>query len=71
MRRLFERVKKFLKEILIEVAPPKAKVSWPDKKTVIGSTIVVFVTIGLVSICLGIIDGILNFLMEFIFSGVR
>jgi preprotein translocase subunit SecE len=50
----------FLKEVYWEVMPRSGRVSWPDRKTVIGSTAVVFVTVALVSLYLGLIDALLS-----------
>lgn len=48
------------------MAPKSKRVSWPDRKTVIGSTVVVFVTVAIVSLYLGLIDALLSRIMRFV-----
>jgi preprotein translocase SecE subunit len=57
-----------LKECWGEVAPPHGKVSWPDRKTVIASTGIVFITVALVSIYLGIVDLIVQAILGVVFK---
>jgi preprotein translocase subunit SecE len=63
---MYTKAKNFLKEVWAEVAPRKGKVSWPDRKTVLSSTVIVFVTVGLVTVYIGILDAIFAKLVEMI-----
>lgn len=62
---------KFLREVWMEIVPPHGKVTWPDRKTVFGSTVIVLVTVLLVSIYIGILDIIFRESMEFISKWMR
>lgn len=57
---LFKKIKKFLKEVWLETVPPTGKVSWPDRKLTLNSTLIVIVAIIIVSFYIGIIDLILT-----------
>jgi len=63
---LFKEVRKFLKEVWLETIPPTGKVSWPDRKLTINSTIIVIISVIIVSIYIGVIDLILTKLMGLI-----
>ena len=52
MRERWEQLVRFLKEVRTELK----KVNWPPKKEVIGSTIVVIVSVFILSFFLGIVD---------------
>lgn len=49
---MFQKVIGFIKEARAELR----KVTWPNKKQLISSTIVVMVTVALVAVFLGIVD---------------
>jgi preprotein translocase SecE subunit len=74
MEKIKERVKEyyniskaFLKEVWIETAPPGGKVSWPTKKMIAGSTLVVVVVVLIFALYLAIVDYIsLNIMMVLI-----
>jgi preprotein translocase subunit SecE len=52
MHEYWERVIRYLREVRTEMD----KVSWPQKKEIIGSTLVVIVSVFLVSFFLGLVD---------------
>ena len=56
---MFKKISKFLREVKVELK----KVSWPSRREISGSTGVVIVTVIIVSIYLGILDGILQQIM--------
>ncbi len=53
---------RFLREVRGEVR----KVTWPQKKEVIGSTVVVIVSVGIMSIFLGLVDFVLQSLLAYV-----
>ena len=52
MREAWERVVRYLREVRTEMG----KVTWPQKKEIIGSTVVVIISVFLVSFFLGLVD---------------
>ena len=56
---MFKKISKFLREVKVELK----KVSWPSRREISGSTGVVIVTVIIVAIYLGILDGILQQIM--------
>ena len=62
MRERWEQLIRFLKEVRTEVK----KVNWPPKKEVIGSTIVVIVSVFILSFFLGIVDVTLQKLVTYV-----
>ncbi|MBI2081648.1 MAG: preprotein translocase subunit SecE [candidate division NC10 bacterium] len=52
MRERWERVVRYLREVRTEMD----KVTWPQKKEIIGSTVVVIISVFLVSFFLGVVD---------------
>ena len=50
---------RFLREVRGEIR----KVTWPQKKEVIGSTVVVIISVGVMSIFLGLVDLVLQSLL--------
>ncbi|MGH7360390.1 MAG: preprotein translocase subunit SecE [Candidatus Methylomirabilales bacterium] len=52
MREYAERAVRYLREVRTEMD----KVTWPQKKEIIGSTLVVIVSVFLVSFFLGLVD---------------
>lgn len=52
MRELWERVVRYLREVRTEMG----KVTWPQKKEIIGSTVVVIISVFVVSFFLGVVD---------------
>ncbi|MDI6785179.1 MAG: preprotein translocase subunit SecE [bacterium] len=63
---MFKRIKKFLKEVWLETVPPTGKVSWPDRKLTLNSTLIVIICIVIVSFYIGIVDLILTKLINLI-----
>jgi preprotein translocase subunit SecE len=59
---MFEKIKKFFKEVKLELT----KVSWVSKQELAGSTIVVVVVSLLLAIFIGVIDKFLSVIMSFI-----
>jgi len=59
---MFEKIKKFLKEVKMELT----KVSWLSKRELAGSTVGVVVVSLLLAIFIGIIDKFLSVIMGFI-----
>ena len=62
MRERWEQLVRFLREVRTEVK----KVNWPPKKEVIGSTIVVIVSVFILSFFLGIVDVTLQKLVTYV-----
>jgi len=62
MRERWEQLVRFLKEVRTELK----KVNWPAKKEVIGSTIVVIVSVFILSFFLGIVDVSLQKLVTYV-----
>jgi preprotein translocase subunit SecE len=52
VRELWERVVRYLREVRTEMG----KVTWPQKKEIIGSTVVVILSVFVVSFFLGLVD---------------
>jgi len=57
-----ETTVRFLREVRGEIR----KVTWPQKKEVIGSTVVVIVSVGIVSVFLGLVDLVLQGLLAYV-----
>ena len=62
IRERWEQLVRFLKEVRTEMK----KVNWPPKKEVIGSTIVVIVSVFILSFFLGIVDVSLQKLVTYV-----
>lgn len=62
VREYIDRVTRFLKEVRQEVK----KVTWPQRKEIVGSTIVVIISVFIVSFFLGFIDLTLQKLLSYI-----
>ena len=60
---MFKKISKFLREVKVELK----KVSWPSRREISGSTGVVIVTVIIVAIYLGILDGILQQIMMLVY----
>ncbi|MFH0775605.1 MAG: preprotein translocase subunit SecE [bacterium] len=76
MENIRERIKKyyeisraFLREVWVETAPPHGKVSWPTKKIVIGSTVVVIVAVLIFSLYLAVVDYLFSSIMLALIGG--
>ena len=54
---MFKKLFKFLHEVRLEMK----KVTWPTRKEITGSTVVVIITVIIVAIYLGVIDNILQY----------
>ena len=53
---------RFLREVRGEIR----KVTWPQKKEIIGSTVVVIVSVGIMAIFLGLVDLVLQNLLTYV-----
>lgn len=62
---------RFLREVWMEVIPPHGKVTWPDRKTVFGSTVIVLIVVFLGSSYLGLVDVIFSKLMKALSGWIR
>ncbi|MEW6097268.1 MAG: preprotein translocase subunit SecE [bacterium] len=58
IKELFFKVRRFLNEVWTEVDPKKGKVSWPNRKMIVGSTVVVIVCVLIITLYIYIIDAI-------------
>lgn len=56
---MFKKIIKFFQEVRQEMR----KVTWPTRKEISGSTVVVIITVLIVAVYLGIIDNILQQIM--------
>ena len=61
---MFKKLFKFLREVRLEMK----KVTWPTRKEITGSTVVVIITVIIVSIYLGIVDNILQYAIRRLIS---
>ncbi|MEW5766075.1 MAG: preprotein translocase subunit SecE [bacterium] len=68
MKEKIDRLKKFLKEVWLEVTPSHGKVAWPSRKMIVGSTTVVFIAVAIISVYIGLVDVILSKTINFIIS---
>ncbi len=62
MRERWEQLVRFLKEVRTELK----KVNWPPRKEVVGSTIVVIVSVFILSFFLGVVDVTLQKLITYV-----
>ncbi len=62
MKERWEQVVRFLKEVRTEMR----KVNWPPRKEVVGSTIVVIVSVFILSFFLGLVDVTLQKLVSYV-----
>ncbi len=62
MRERWEQLVRFLKEVRTELK----KVNWPPRKEVVGSTIVVIVSVFILSFFLGVVDVTLQKLIAYV-----
>ena len=62
MRERWEQLVRFLKEVRTELK----KVNWPPRKEVVGSTIVVIVSVFMLSFFLGVVDVTLQKLITYV-----
>ena len=62
INQLFSKLINFIKEARAELK----KVTWPNKKQLISSTIVVLITVALVAVFLGVVDLIFSRLVTII-----
>lgn len=61
----------FTRDVWAEVVPPHGKVTWPDRKTIYGSTIVVIVSVLLISLYIAIIDAVSSLSIRSISEFIR
>lgn len=50
------KAKLYLSEVWMEVNPKTGKVSWPDRKMIMGSTVVVLICISILSLYIFLVD---------------
>ena len=62
MRERWEQLTRFFKEVRTEMK----KVNWPPRKEVVGSTIVVIVSVFILSFFLGVVDVTLQKLVTYV-----
>ena len=62
MMQRWQQLAQFLKEVRIELK----KVNWPLRKEVVGSTIVVIVSVFILSLFLGVVDSTLQKLLTLV-----
>ncbi len=62
MRERWEQLVRFLREVRTEIR----KVNWPSKKELVGSTIVVIVSVFILSFFLGVVDVTLQKLVTYV-----
>ncbi|MDI6752335.1 MAG: preprotein translocase subunit SecE [bacterium] len=65
----YEISRGFLREVWVETAPPYGKVSWPTRKIVIGSTIVVIIAVLIFALYLAIVDYLFSSIMLALVGG--
>jgi len=58
------RVANFVKDVKVEMT----KVSWPDKNELIGSTVVVLVSLAILSLFIGVCDLVLSNIVNIIMA---
>jgi len=57
---VFEKASTFLRESVAELK----RVTWPSRKEIMGSTLVVFIVVGLLMVCIALFDMVLAFVMR-------
>lgn len=57
---MFKKLFKFLREVRLEMK----KVTWPTRKEITGSTVVVIITVLIMSLYLGMVDNILQYAIK-------
>ena len=62
MRDFFEKIQKYLREVWAELK----KVSWPQKKEIVASTVVVILCTFIIAFFLGIADVVLQKLLGYL-----
>lgn len=59
---MLDKMRTFLRESFAELK----RVTWPTRKEVVASTVVVLIVVGLLMLCIGFFDFILSFIVRFI-----
>ena len=59
---MLKRMKQFISEVVAEMK----KVSWPDREELIGSTVVVFAVVAILSLYIGVLDVVINKVLEIV-----
>lgn len=59
---MFENIRNFLRESYVELR----RVTWPSRKEILGSTIVVFIVVGILMTFIALFDVLLAFLLRLI-----
>jgi len=59
---MFEKIRTFLRESYAELK----RVTWPTRKEVLASTLVVVIVVGILMLFIGVFDFILSFIVRFI-----
>lgn len=57
---MFEKASTFLRESVAELK----RVTWPSRKEIMGSTLVVFIVVGLLMVFIALFDMVLAFVMR-------
>lgn len=63
---IYNKARKFLKEVWVEVSPKNGKVSWPTRKVILGATGVVLVCIAIITLYIGLVDWISITMLNFV-----
>jgi preprotein translocase subunit SecE len=61
---MFDKIKKFLRETRVELS----KVTWPNRREVVSSTLVIIVMSALLAVIIGVFDFGLSKLIDWILS---
>jgi len=59
---MLKRMKQFISEVVAEMK----KVSWPSREELIGSTVVVFAVVAILSLYIGVLDVVINKVLEIV-----
>lgn len=59
---MFEKTTTFLRESYAELK----RVTWPTRKEIFGSTLVVLIVVGILMLCIAAFDFVVSFLIRFV-----
>ncbi len=60
---MWNKIKQFFSEVITEMH----KVSWPSRQELIGSTVVVFTLVAILSLYIGVVDAVINKVLALIY----
>ena len=60
---MWNKIKQFFSEVIVEMK----KVSWPSRQELIGSTVVVFTLVAILSLYIGVVDALINKVLALIY----